>query len=559
MNTSNARSFHGRPRDLLGKAAWPAREDFRLPSQRPSRLLHRQLPSRAITSPEQKGLTPDNIKRSENAQEPGTLGESLQTDQYSWTKQWYPLAAVKDLDPSRPHAEMLLGEKLVIWRDADSQWRCFMDECPHRLVPLSEGRIDDDGSLMCGYHGWSFGGDGKAVKIPQLRATSKEREATTCSNARACATSRPTQVRQGLLYVWGESGPQAEADSANTDPPVSSFRDQHDNSGKMWSLTDQFIRDLPGSFEVWTENMQDQSHVAWAHHGVAGRRGGEKEGYFKMHKVESNPKDTSEKGSAFLAEFDWTARGESINSSILYFKPPCLTGFLGVGSGVVSLYIHTVPLSANSTRLIINNVAIFPLPKKAQFLRGIKFVADYFRAKDHMMFNAVCCGDIIFMSGQHRALGRTAKQKGNPDYFLPSEADKGIAAWLRWLKGVGKGGPVYAEPSHTGDPFWDDSGKLKRRQLLDSYTHHTQKCSACKKLLTQVRFLKKAAVAFLGLLFLTGTALLGRGIVPLSWPMAAIAAAGGLVAAAMKKLRVVESNLTFRDWVQADLHMGFKF
>jgi hypothetical protein len=79
------------------------------------------------------------------------------------------------------------------------------------------------------------------------------------------------------------------------------------------------------------------------------------------------------------------------------------------------------------------------------------------------------------------------------------------------------------------------------------------------QLLTQVRFLKKAAVAFLGLLFLTGTALLGRGIVPLSWPMAAIAAAGGLVAAAMKKLRVVESNLTFRDWVQADLHMGFKF
>jgi hypothetical protein len=41
------------------------------------------------------------------------------------------------------------------------------------------------------------------------------------------------QVRQGLLYVWGESGPQAEADSANTDPPVSSFRDQHDNSGVL--------------------------------------------------------------------------------------------------------------------------------------------------------------------------------------------------------------------------------------------------------------------------------------------------------------------------------------
>lgn len=58
-----------------------------------------------------------------------------------------------------------------------------------------------------------------------------------------------------------------------------------------------------------------------------GGRGGEKEGYFKMHKVESYPKDTSEKGSAFTTEFDWTARGESITSSIQYFKPPCLTGY----------------------------------------------------------------------------------------------------------------------------------------------------------------------------------------------------------------------------------------
>jgi len=55
-------------------------------------------------------------------------------------------------------------------------------------------------------------------------------------------------------------------------------------------------------------------------------RGGEKEGYFKMHKVESYPKDTSEKGSAFTTQFDWTAQGESITSSVQYFKPPCLTG-----------------------------------------------------------------------------------------------------------------------------------------------------------------------------------------------------------------------------------------
>lgn len=515
---------------------------------------------RATTSPLGEGATVDYPIKPPLEQEPDTATfEYPDADQFSWTKQWYPIAAVQDLDPTRPHAEMLLGEKLVVWRDAESQWRCFVDECPHRLVPLSEGRIDESGSLMCGYHGWSFSGDGKPVKIPQLHSINKGREATICNNARACATSRPTQVRQGLLYIWGESGPSAEAESARTEAPVSSFREEHENSGKMWNITDQFVRDLPGSFEVWTENMQDQSHVPFAHHGVAGKRGGEKEGFFKMHRVESGfPKDTSEKGSAFVTHFDWAARGEAVNSSIQYFKPPCLTGFLGATSKLVSLYLHTVPLSAHATRLIINNVAIVPLPKRAQFLMGIKFVADYMRAKNHMMLNAVTCGDTIFMSGQHRALGRTATQKGDPTYFLPSEADKGVATWLQWLKAA-NGGPVYKEPAYTGDSFWDDSGKLKRRQLLDSYTQHTQKCSACSKLLTQVRALKTVALATLGLFFLTAAALLGRGCSPVSRHMAVIAGAAGLVAAGMRKLGDVERRLTFRDWVQADLAPDFKF
>ena len=52
---------------------------------------------------------------------------------------------------------------------------------------------------------------------------------------------------------------------------------------------------------------------------------------------------------------------------------------------------------------------------------------------------------------------------------------------LLLIQKVGKGGPTYADPAFTGESFWDDSGKLKRRQLLDSYTQHTQKCRACSK------------------------------------------------------------------------------
>jgi phenylpropionate dioxygenase-like ring-hydroxylating dioxygenase large terminal subunit len=56
---------------------------------------------------------------------------------FDFQHQWYPLAFVEDLDPGRPHAAELLGKRLVLWRDAQQQWRAFEDRCPHRLAPLS--------------------------------------------------------------------------------------------------------------------------------------------------------------------------------------------------------------------------------------------------------------------------------------------------------------------------------------------------------------------------------------------------------------------------------------
>lgn len=67
----------------------------------------------------------------------------------------------RDFDASVPHRFVLLGIPLVIWHDptwrssgsnSDSQgWRVFADVCPHRLVPLSEGRVTSSGRLECPY------------------------------------------------------------------------------------------------------------------------------------------------------------------------------------------------------------------------------------------------------------------------------------------------------------------------------------------------------------------------------------------------------------------------
>ena len=56
----------------------------------------------------------------------------------------------RELDDTIPHAFTLLGEPIVFWKDNAGEWQCVADKCPHRLAPLSEGRVDEQGRIECG-------------------------------------------------------------------------------------------------------------------------------------------------------------------------------------------------------------------------------------------------------------------------------------------------------------------------------------------------------------------------------------------------------------------------
>ncbi|CAN0086557.1 unnamed protein product, partial [Phaeothamnion confervicola] len=136
-------------------------------------------------------------------------------EQFEWFKQWYAVRAAEFLDASRPHAVQLLGRDLVLWNDGTA-WRCYEDACPHRMAPLSEGRVESDGSLLCAYHAWRFAGsDGQCVDIPQVHVRQKHQ-----SMPSACAKSFPVKVAQGVIFVWPESGPVAKVASAERSPSL---------------------------------------------------------------------------------------------------------------------------------------------------------------------------------------------------------------------------------------------------------------------------------------------------------------------------------------------------
>jgi phenylpropionate dioxygenase-like ring-hydroxylating dioxygenase large terminal subunit len=118
-----------------------------------------------------------------------------------WANTWYPLAFEEITDSSQPHRCEVLGTQVVFWK-GETQWFAAVDECPHRLAPLSEGRVVG-GCIECPYHGWQFdGSDGGCVTIPQLQSKDKVNSRDEAILGQARLRSLPVVVRQGIIFAY---------------------------------------------------------------------------------------------------------------------------------------------------------------------------------------------------------------------------------------------------------------------------------------------------------------------------------------------------------------------
>jgi vanillate O-demethylase monooxygenase subunit len=144
----------------------------------------------------------------------------------------------------------ILGERLVLYRQANGAAAALEDACVHRKLPLSMGRVKGD-HVECGYHGMTYGADGKCVRIPCSDRIPKD----------ARVRSYPTVSRYGLLWVW--MGEAASADPA-TIFPVAHWGDAE------WGVTDGDAMTVHCNYLYMTDNLLDPSHVAWVHPGSFG-------------------------------------------------------------------------------------------------------------------------------------------------------------------------------------------------------------------------------------------------------------------------------------------------
>jgi vanillate O-demethylase monooxygenase subunit len=161
---------------------------------------------------------------------------------------WHPVAYAADV-AAAPLAATLLGEPVVLWRDAGGRPRAFRDVCVHRGTALSLGRVEGD-EIVCAYHGWRFGPDGACTAIPQLPDPRRV-------PARARAQVHRVQERYGIVWVA-------------LDAPRWELPDVPELEDRAWRTvrTGPFAWACDASRQV--ENFTDFGHFAFVHAGLLG-------------------------------------------------------------------------------------------------------------------------------------------------------------------------------------------------------------------------------------------------------------------------------------------------
>ncbi|PZO11381.1 MAG: cell death suppressor protein Lls1 [Leptolyngbya foveolarum] len=414
-------------------------------------------------------ISPQSFERSTQL-----MAGGLEPNHFDWAEAWYPVHYVKDLDKSKPTRFTLMDRAVVIWWEPPSQsWRVLADQCPHRLAPLSEGRINEAGLLECPYHGWAFAGNGACEHIPQQPLEGKAH----LSN-RACVDSMPTQVCQDLLFVYPGKPENAARVSIPMIEPLAAEPDG-------WVMLNTF-RDLPYDALTLLENVLDASHLPYTHHKTVSKR--ENAAPMQMEVVSSDK-------HGFQGIWPEGPRKGKLGTQHTTFVAPSLMyhDLTSEQFGRTLTVVYATPIRKGECRVF----ARFPF-KFSSKLPSL-FIKLTPRWYSHIGNNRVLEDDQIFLHMQERLLEKAgnslAERPSQRPYiqtcYLPTQADSYVVAFRKWVS------------EFASDPFPDQHlpSQQSTEALMDRYHSHTKHCSSCSLALQRIQIIRKAALVLMAILW----------------------------------------------------------
>jgi phenylpropionate dioxygenase-like ring-hydroxylating dioxygenase large terminal subunit len=404
-------------------------------------------------------------------------------DSRKFPRTWVPLASTYELDPNRPSPLQFLGQKYVCYQDNDQRWVVMDDSCPHRLVPLSEGRVNrDSNSLQCSYHGWEFNSNGSCIRIPQA---TPEIEKAAFSSKRACVASYPVHIEKNVIWFWPWKEDVLSVAGKKYAHPEGLMEGTNDNPST-------YTRDLPYGWDALVENLIDPSHVPFAHHGLQGKRDD------AIPITMTVPVSMGEEG--FKYEFEDRTM-KMIRKGEGRFQAPYTVSYDAKYESETprdfKLSVLCIPTKPGWSRAILLGS---PLDKKEDKDGESKKDVEVTNKKEyrkkivlsfvfkiipvwfvHQLSNRFLDSDLAFLHYQEQ------ERKRNDSYYMPSPSDRCIAALRSWV-------PKYTDMDKEVIP-----PPLPRSQMFDRWSQHTSQCVHCLQGLKTLEKVRRSAYGILAI------------------------------------------------------------
>ncbi len=167
---------------------------------------------------------------------------------------WYVAGWSRDFGAALRPLE-ITGEHMVLYRASDGRVIALEDRCPHRLLPLSKGKRIGD-TVQCGYHGMTFGTDGRCVRVPGQENLP----------ASAYVAAYPVEERHGIVWVWPGEPEKADRDAV-FDMPELADPSWHVHQGDALHIRAHYLN--------VAENLVDPAHVSFVHPTTLGNAASE--------------------------------------------------------------------------------------------------------------------------------------------------------------------------------------------------------------------------------------------------------------------------------------------
>ena len=172
---------------------------------------------------------------------------------------WQIVCHLNDLPSAGSyHAFEFLGESILVVRGEDGAVRAFHNACRHRGSRLVEDSSGCARRLVCPYHAWAYGLDGRLQAVPHAQ------DYPALDAVRDGLHPVDLEVWQGFIFVRLEGNGPSVADM------MSPFAEEigHYRFGELQAFGRVTLRPRPVNWKNVADNYSDGLHIRVAHPGL---------------------------------------------------------------------------------------------------------------------------------------------------------------------------------------------------------------------------------------------------------------------------------------------------